>query len=73
MYNPSVCDVTVLGSSAQFIHCLMVTKEINFFSIVVYGANVALERVALLNDLQNIAVGVSLPWLVQGDFNALKL
>jgi len=55
------------------IHCesLNVNKLEKFFITYVYGFNLAQERLALWEDLQNRANSVTEAWCVLGYFNAI--
>ena len=72
-WKPQVYRVQILKITEQMIHCEAhhVTKLEKFFITYVYGFNHAQERLALWEDLQNIANSMTEAWCVLGDFNAI--
>lgn len=67
--------VDVINQSSQFLHfsCLPASLPIPIFITAFYAKCTILERRELWTDLLNIhaAIGSS-PWLLEGDFNAMK-
>lgn len=71
LFNSSVFSVSVVCSSIQYIHYLIRYQGITFIWTVVYGANDVGDRRTLWDELKTIAIGISGPWMIEGDFNAL--
>lgn len=74
-WNPSVVSVTSIGQSDQVIHCAVqeVPNSWHCLVSIVYGDNCPARRDALWADLSSFAMTTQgLPWLVAGDFNAIR-
>ncbi|KAG5548914.1 hypothetical protein RHGRI_014320 [Rhododendron griersonianum] len=71
-WNPLVFHVQVLCQSSQYVHCKVLTcdGQHSFDATFIYGATSYLERQQLWADLQHLCVIT--PWVVLGDFNAIK-
>ncbi|XP_062094258.1 uncharacterized protein LOC133800317 [Humulus lupulus] len=69
-WNPLSYDVDIRGSSSQWMHFDVLAKNRDHFAItVVYASNDKIGRERLWEDLENMAHGISGPWIVMGDFN----
>lgn len=70
--DPSILSVQVLDQSDQFIHCEVHSKcgGPPFLATFVYGASSFLNRQALWSSLHRLSS--PLPWIVMGDFNAIR-
>jgi hypothetical protein len=71
-WNPLVFNVQVLSQSSQFIHCQVQScnGQFSFEATFIYGATSYLDRQQLWTDLQQLCVVT--PWVVLGDFNAIR-
>lgn len=71
IWNHNSTTLNVLDIGDQFIHaeikCLLSEKV--FIATFVYGFNILVKRRPLWNELKNFGIGLSMPWLVLGDFN----
>ncbi|KAL2225604.1 UNVERIFIED_CONTAM: hypothetical protein Sindi_2948700, partial [Sesamum indicum] len=68
-------DVHVLDLGEQFVHCRITSRAVNEFVLVtvVYGATEVIDRRILWTALETLAQQCSdAPWLVGGDFNAVR-
>ncbi|KAL2224793.1 UNVERIFIED_CONTAM: hypothetical protein Sindi_3034800, partial [Sesamum indicum] len=74
-WDENVVDVHILDLGNQFMHC-RVTHRANSESLlitIVYGASEMIDRRSLWNTLETLAREHSdEPWLVGGDFNAVR-
>ncbi|XP_062080013.1 uncharacterized protein LOC133784752 [Humulus lupulus] len=71
-WNPRSFDVSIQGSSSQWMHCIVEAKTGEKFELTsVYEFNVVKGRESLWSDLKKIKIEVKFPWLVLGDFNAI--
>ncbi|KAL2225023.1 UNVERIFIED_CONTAM: hypothetical protein Sindi_3031700 [Sesamum indicum] len=74
-WDENVVDVHILYLGKQFMHC-RVTHRANSESLlitIVYGASEMIDRRSLWNTLETLAGEHSdEPWLVGGDFNAVR-
>ncbi|XP_062088459.1 uncharacterized protein LOC133795020 [Humulus lupulus] len=72
-WNPRVFSLDVRLCSTQLIHCLVQfpNRARRFMITFVYGFNDELSRDQLWNDLQELAVDITDPWMVIGDFNEI--
>ncbi|KAL2237629.1 UNVERIFIED_CONTAM: hypothetical protein Sindi_0954600 [Sesamum indicum] len=74
-WDDNFIDVDVIECGTQFIHC-----HVNIWALqesiaitVIYGANEVVERRELWGSLETIAMQcIDIPWLVGGDFNAVR-
>lgn len=74
-WNPLHLDVSLLSSHSQFLHVSvsMVDSGLAFYLSVVYGTNAVEGRRQLWDSLTGLApVAPSMPWVVMGDFNAIR-
>ncbi|XP_020547112.1 uncharacterized protein LOC110011404 [Sesamum indicum] len=74
-WNDNAIDVHILDLGEQYIHCRVTNRADNEIVIitVVYGASKVIGRRALWNSLQTLAPQCTdVPWLVGGDFNAVR-
>lgn len=71
IYNPTRVKLTVIKSGAQFIHCQIEWEDKFFLWTYVYGSYEPEVRRKLWSDLLDLSCGIDVPWLVQGDFNAI--
>ncbi|XP_011083323.1 uncharacterized protein LOC105165859 [Sesamum indicum] len=74
-WDDNAIDVHILDLGEQFIHCRVTNRADNEIAIitVVYGASEVSGRRALWNSLQTLATQCTdVPWLVGGDFNAVR-
>jgi exonuclease III len=72
VWDPSILTLSVVSQSSQSIHCCVqhVSDDFKFFVNFVYGSNLYLERKDLWNAFT--ACNVLDPWIILGDFNALR-
>ncbi|XP_062099752.1 uncharacterized protein LOC133805587 [Humulus lupulus] len=72
-WNPRAFSLDIKLCTTQLIHCqVQVPNRTGTFLVTfVYGYNDAASREILWNDLQGLAVDISVPWLVIGDFNEI--
>ncbi|KAL2252861.1 UNVERIFIED_CONTAM: hypothetical protein Sindi_0080800 [Sesamum indicum] len=74
-WDDNAIDVHILDLGEQYIHCRVMNRADSEIVIitVVYGASEVIGRRALWNSLQTLAPQcVDVPWLVGGDFNAVR-
>ncbi|XP_011101564.1 uncharacterized protein LOC105179617 [Sesamum indicum] len=74
-WDDNFVDVDVVECGTQFIHCHVATRAPHELIVVtvVYGANEVAERRALWGTLETKATQcIDIPWLVGGDFNAVR-
>ncbi|KAL2252008.1 UNVERIFIED_CONTAM: hypothetical protein Sindi_2323100 [Sesamum indicum] len=74
-WDENIIDVHVLDSGEQFLHCRVTSRTDNEVVIItiVYGASEVIDRRALWTTLGTIAQQCTdEPWLVGGDFNAVR-
>ncbi|XP_062075585.1 uncharacterized protein LOC133779669 [Humulus lupulus] len=72
-WNPRVFSLDIKLCTTQLIHCLVQVpnRTGRFLVTFVYGYNDESFREQLWNDLQDLAVGITEPWMVIGDFNEI--
>nr|XP_009591960.1 uncharacterized protein LOC104088903 [Nicotiana tomentosiformis] len=60
---------------AQFLHCHVKERQgpLDCIVTVIYGFNAIEHREAMWQGLKQVALGVHVPWLIIGDFNAMLL
>ncbi|XP_020691383.1 uncharacterized protein LOC110106006 [Dendrobium catenatum] len=72
-WNPAVVTFIPSFSSSQLIHgCIHYGASKKFLVSVVYAANSLEDRKLLWQDLSSIAVNITSPWVIMGDFNCYK-
>ena len=74
-WDDNFVDVDVVECGTQFIHCHVTIRAPHELIVVtvVYGANEVADRRALWGTLETKATQcVDIPWLVGGDFNAVR-
>ncbi|KAL2252888.1 UNVERIFIED_CONTAM: LINE-1 retrotransposable element ORF2 protein [Sesamum indicum] len=74
-WEENFIDVHILDLGEQFVHCRITSKAVNESIIVtvVYGATEVIDRWILWTTLETLAQQCSdVPWLVGGDFNAVR-
>ncbi|KAL2226576.1 UNVERIFIED_CONTAM: putative mitochondrial protein [Sesamum indicum] len=74
-WDDNAIDVHILDLGEQFMHCRVTNRADNEIVIitVIYGASEVSGRRALWNSLQTLAPQCTdVPWLVGGDFNAVR-
>ncbi|KAL2247880.1 UNVERIFIED_CONTAM: hypothetical protein Sindi_2640300 [Sesamum indicum] len=74
-WDENFIDVDVVECGTQFIHCHVNIRAIHesIAITVIYGANELVERRALWGSMETIAMQcTNIPWLVGGDFNAVR-
>lgn len=71
LYNANFVKLSVLHMSAQFIHCKIEWEGSVFLWTCVYGSYDPSLRKILWNDLHMLSISINIPWLLQGDFNAV--
>ncbi|KAL2225254.1 UNVERIFIED_CONTAM: hypothetical protein Sindi_3094700 [Sesamum indicum] len=74
-WDENIVDVHILDSADQFIHCRVTNMADNEAVIitVVYGASEVIDRRNLWTALETLSQQCSdIPWLVGGDFNAVR-
>lgn len=70
---PNSFIVNIVQVNRQFIHCHVKHRSGEGFNCTsVYGFNDGHDREDLWSNLKQIASGVSSPWVLMGDFNALN-
>lgn len=72
LWNPDVVEITVMSSSAQFIHLMAEFESCCVFITAVYGLNDPSGRMSLWRDLCCLGGNINGPWIVLGDFNAIR-
>lgn len=65
-------SITVIEEQMQFIHCKVNLENNVFYWTCVYGSYDLHIRRNLWRDLMRLGKGLSKPWLIQGDFNAVS-
>ena len=68
-------DVTLVGSSSQFMHCsvLVLEKQVAFHVTFIYAFNTSVERLPLWEDIVSLSrFAASAPWILLGDFNVVR-
>ncbi|KAL2231102.1 UNVERIFIED_CONTAM: hypothetical protein Sindi_1704600 [Sesamum indicum] len=74
-WDENFLDVHVLDLGDQFVHCRITSRAVNenVFVTIVYGASEVIDRRILWTTLETLAQQCSdIPWLVGGDFNAVR-
>ncbi|KAL2253035.1 UNVERIFIED_CONTAM: hypothetical protein Sindi_0098200 [Sesamum indicum] len=74
-WDDNFLDVTVVELSTQFLHCHVTIRALqeSVDITVIYGATELADRRSLWDSLSTIAIQcVDTPWLVGGDFNAVR-
>ncbi|XP_062103367.1 uncharacterized protein LOC133814421 [Humulus lupulus] len=73
VWNARVFSLDIKSCTTQLIHCLVQfpNRAGRFLITFVYGFNDELSRDQLWNDLQELAVDITDPWMVIGDFNEI--
>ncbi|KAL2237643.1 UNVERIFIED_CONTAM: hypothetical protein Sindi_0956000 [Sesamum indicum] len=74
-WDENFIDVDVVECSTQFIHCHVNIRALHesIAITVIYGANELVERRALWDSMETIAMqSADIPWLVGGDFNTVR-
>ncbi|KAL2252862.1 UNVERIFIED_CONTAM: hypothetical protein Sindi_0080900 [Sesamum indicum] len=74
-WDENFIDVHVLDLGDQFVHCRITSRAVNetVFVTIVYGASEVIDRRILWTTLETLAQQCSdIPWLVGGDFNAVR-
>ncbi|KAM3360242.1 hypothetical protein P3S68_019954 [Capsicum galapagoense] len=64
-------SIWVMWDPNWFEHVNERQGDLNCFVTVVYGYNEIEHRQSSWQELQHIAIGISIPWLIIGDFNAM--
>ncbi|XP_061359053.1 uncharacterized protein LOC133303193 [Gastrolobium bilobum] len=73
LWEGNLVDVEVLDFNHQYIHTRVIHLEsLNSETMTfAYGSPRRLERKSLWSDLEAFSAGISGPWLILGDFNAI--
>ncbi|KAL2237583.1 UNVERIFIED_CONTAM: hypothetical protein Sindi_0950000 [Sesamum indicum] len=74
-WDKNFIDVDVVECGTQFIHCHVNIRALyeSIAITVIYGANELVERRALWDSMETIAMqSADIPWLVGGDFNTVR-
>lgn len=74
-WNPKELDVSIIDMSDQVLHCKVsvMSSSWSCFVSVVYGENCNRKRESLWNNLSSSASAFGdHPWMVYGDFNAIR-
>ncbi|KAL9226362.1 hypothetical protein vseg_002185 [Gypsophila vaccaria] len=73
VWKPQVYRVHFLEYNTQYIHMKIepLMKKQSFYLTVVYAFNGVQDRVPLWDHLRRLAVSVSSPWAIGGDFNCV--
>ncbi|KAL2224155.1 UNVERIFIED_CONTAM: hypothetical protein Sindi_2948300, partial [Sesamum indicum] len=74
-WDENFIDVDVVECGTQFIHCHVNIRALHesIAITVIYGANELVERRALWDSMETIAMqSADIPWLVGGDFNTVR-
>ncbi|KAL0302142.1 UNVERIFIED_CONTAM: hypothetical protein Scaly_3042100 [Sesamum calycinum] len=74
-WDDDFLDITVMDMGVRFIHCRILIRRlhVHIWVTVSYGANDIGARRELWQALSNIADSIGdVPWLVGGDFNAVR-
>ncbi|XP_070014516.1 uncharacterized protein [Nicotiana sylvestris] len=74
LWDISEIDCVELGKSSQYIHTIIQIKSMSmrFNLTAIYGLHTVEERRGLWNDLNNWSKVQQGPWLVMGDYNAIR-
>ncbi|XP_009765971.2 uncharacterized protein [Nicotiana sylvestris] len=74
LWDANKIECQVKGKSSQFIHVVVHIKCMNmrFEFTTVYGLHILDDRRHLWRDLVNINNRQQIPWLIMGDYNAIK-
>lgn len=62
----------ILDTSHQLIHCKVSNNLETIIVTICYGHNAIQDRIKLWESLMNCAKSAALPWIVMGDFNAIR-
>ncbi|KAL2246082.1 UNVERIFIED_CONTAM: hypothetical protein Sindi_2876400 [Sesamum indicum] len=74
-WDENFIDTHVLDLGDQFVHCRITSRAVNetVFVTIVYGATEVIDRRNLWTTVETLALQCSdIPWLVGGDFNAVR-
>ncbi|XP_070015336.1 uncharacterized protein [Nicotiana sylvestris] len=73
LWDPNCYDVKLIKAEAEAIHCIVskVSNDGIYAISVVYGFNTGEKRKHLWENLKEINQMVNIPWIVEGDFNAI--
>ncbi|KAL2228611.1 UNVERIFIED_CONTAM: hypothetical protein Sindi_1840800 [Sesamum indicum] len=74
-WDDNFLDVDVVECGTQFIHCLVFIRSLHesVALTVIYGASEVADKRELWGALETIAMqNVDVPWLIGGDFNAVR-
>ncbi|KAL2235678.1 UNVERIFIED_CONTAM: hypothetical protein Sindi_1300000, partial [Sesamum indicum] len=74
-WDGNFIDVDVVECGTQFIHCHINIRALHesIAITVIYGANEMVERREVWGSMETIAMQcIDIPWLVGGDFNAVR-
>ncbi|KAL2237506.1 UNVERIFIED_CONTAM: hypothetical protein Sindi_0942300 [Sesamum indicum] len=74
-WDENFVDVDVVECGTQFIHCIVYLRSLreSVAITVIYGATELADRRELWGSLETIAMqSVDVPWLIGGDFNAVR-
>ncbi|XP_049381299.1 uncharacterized protein LOC125845827 [Solanum stenotomum] len=66
-------ETNIIRCTAQIVHCLIKdrTKGHQIVLTMIYGYNTIEQRKEMWLELNTLAQGITQPWLITGDFNAL--
>lgn len=73
LWDLEVANVNILISTAQLVHFELVIHNVPFLMSVVYGFNDIDGRATLWRDLYVVSCNMQCPWVVMGDFNAIRV
>ncbi|KAJ4828944.1 hypothetical protein Tsubulata_007388 [Turnera subulata] len=71
LWNASIVDVSIIHSHTQFIHSKVVYQGSPFVFTAIYGSPQEKWRRFLWQNIEALAVNISEPWILSGDFNAI--
>ncbi|XP_077233647.1 uncharacterized protein LOC143875953 [Tasmannia lanceolata] len=74
LWNPNLVDINILEESSQYVHSeVRIIQTNQYFNLTaVYAHNYYISRRALWSNLESLEPGISLPWLLVGDFNVVR-
>jgi len=73
LWRQSLGKVHLLAETSQLMHFMVDLENYGKFIIsAIYNSNLPLDRMETWSLLHRLAPGISLPWLVTGDFNQVR-
>lgn len=72
LWDPSLVDVDIIGSSFQEIHSHVKVSGLSFLLTSLYASPFFDRRKLLWDSLSSLGPSIILPWLILGDFNDIS-